>query len=115
MFAQKVVYPYKISSDDPYRKNIFDPFMKDLKERYGKEKEWHAMHGLGHDGFQMVINALKIAGTDDRAALRDAMEKVSFEGLAATYKYAPSDHDGADAEGSHVLVIVKDGEVWPYK
>ena len=114
-FAQRIAYPYNISPDDPFRKNIFDPFMKDLKERYGKEKEFHVCHGLGHDAFQLVLNALKIAGTNDRAALRDAMERVSFEGFACTYNFSSSDHCGQDAEKSFVPVIVRDGGIWPYK
>jgi branched-chain amino acid transport system substrate-binding protein len=114
MFANKTQYADKMSPDDPWRKNIFDPFMKALKEKYGKT-EYHGFHGNGYDGFQLVVNALKIAGTDDRAVLRDAMEKVSFQGLLGYFKYSPSDHDGQDIEQSIGPMIIKDGEFWPYK
>jgi ABC-type branched-subunit amino acid transport system substrate-binding protein len=64
--------------------------------------------------FRSVTEAIKISGTDDRAALRDALEKVKFKGLMGDYAYSPTDHDGASGEDL-VPIIIKDGTYWPYK
>ena len=61
-----------------------------------------------------MIEALKIAETDDRAALRDALEKVKFKGFLGTFAYSPTDHDGTTGD-TFVPIMIKDGKYWPYK
>jgi branched-chain amino acid transport system substrate-binding protein len=102
----------KFPSDDSRRVNIYDPFVKALKEKYGIA--YSAFHGNGYDGIHILIKALKIAGTDDRAVLRDAMEKVEHGGLIGHYKYSPTDHDGLDDQTT-IPMIVKNNEWWPYE
>jgi branched-chain amino acid transport system substrate-binding protein len=114
MVVSKVAVGDKMPVDDPYRKNIYEPFLSDLKRKFGKAKV-HPFHSNAYDGIHVVMEALKIAGTDDRAALRDAMEKVSFNGLLASYKYSPTDHDGIDIDRTVLPIVVRDGEFWPYK
>ena len=113
IFGVKDRYADKLPPDDPYRKNLWDPIKKALKERYGKT-EISPFHLNAHDAMRLVIEALKIAGTDDRAALRDAMEKVRYQGLIGDFAYSPTDHDGQSGENLEPLII-KDGEFWPYK
>ena len=113
IFGYKDRYADKLSPDDPYRKNLWDPFKKALKEKYGKT-DVSPFHLNSHDAMSIVIEALKIAGTDDRAALRDAMEKVKYHGLIRDFAYSPTDHDGYSGEAEEPLII-KDGEFWPYK
>lgn len=114
IFGNKCNLGDKLPSDDPWRKNIFDPFMKDLKERFGRSKI-HVFHGPGYDGAQGVIEALKIAKTDDRAALQDAMEKLSFDGIMSPYKFSPTDHDGIDIDKSIFPSIIEGDDFWPYR
>jgi len=65
---------------------------------------------------RIVVEALKIAGRDDRATLRDALEKVRYKGLLnAEWIYSPTDHDGQSGDGVEPLIIRKDGKWWPYK
>jgi branched-chain amino acid transport system substrate-binding protein len=113
IFGPKVLYANKLPPDDSWRKNIYDPFMKGLKEKYGKT-EISGWYANGHDGIRMAIEALKIAGTDNPAALRDALEKVRFQGLLGEFIYSPTDHDGLPGESMEPTMI-KDGEYWPYK
>jgi branched-chain amino acid transport system substrate-binding protein len=110
--SPKVFYAATLPPDDPYRKNVYDPFVKTLKERFGKEIT--GFHANGYDAVYMVAQALTIAGTDDRAALRDAMEKVKYKGLLASWNYTPTDHDGQNGEELYPLMI-KDGKWLPYK
>jgi branched-chain amino acid transport system substrate-binding protein len=101
----------KLPPDDPRRVKIYDPFVKALKEKYGVG--YSPFHGNGYDAIHIFINALKIAGTDDRVVLRDAMERVEHDGLIGHYKYSPTDHDGLD-ERSTIPMIIKNNEWWPY-
>ena len=113
IFGVKDRYADRLPPDDPYRKNLWDPIKKTLKDRYGKT-EISPFHMNSHDAMRIVIEALKIAGTDNRAALRDAMEKVRYQGLIGDFAYSPTDHDGQTGESEEPLII-KDGEFWPYK
>jgi branched-chain amino acid transport system substrate-binding protein len=113
IFSPKITYGETISPDDPWRKNIYDPFKKAVNEKFGK-RELSGWYANGYDGFMMVIEALKAAGTDNRAAIRDAMERLRFQGLLGEYIYSATDHDGLPGESIQPTVI-KDGEFWPYK
>ena len=114
IFSPKAVIASKLSPTDPYRKNLYEPLVKDLKEKFGKERELDAWGAVAHDGIKLVIEALKLAGTDERSALRDAMEKAEFKGFLADFKYSPTDHDGM-AVVHMVPVIIKDQAYWPYQ
>ena len=111
IFGGKDIYADKLPPDDRWRATVLDPFKKAIKEKYGKE--WEASYSAGFDAFHIAMEALRIAGTDDRAAIRDALEKVQFEGIMGTYKYSPTDHDGNSGE-SFWGIYRKDGQWWPY-
>jgi branched-chain amino acid transport system substrate-binding protein len=113
-FSVKSIYAERLPPDDPFRKNLFDPFMKALKEEYGKT-EYATFHANGHDSMRILVGALKIAGTDDRVALRDALEKVKVQGLLCDFAFSPTDHDGNTRGESYVPLILKDGKWGPYK
>ena len=113
LFSIKDLYADKISPDDPWRKNLYDPLMKLLGQKYGITK-WNGFYRNGYDPIRILIEALKIAGTDNRAALRDALEKVDYPGFMGDFKYSPTDHDGTKGE-AFVPVIIKNGEYYPYQ
>ena len=112
IFGLKILYAEKLPPDDPWRKNLYEPFKKAQMEKFGKEVQTFAANA--HDALRIVVEALKIAGTDDRAALRDAIEKVKYQGLAGDFVVTSTDHIGMPVE-SVVPQIIKDGEFWPYK
>ena len=112
-FSVKSMVADKLPANDPWRMKVYDPVAKAIKEKYGKA--YSPFHGNGHDAIHVVINALKIARTDDRAALRDAMEKVELQGLIADFKYSPTDHDGQDVDRAVVPMIIRNDEFWLYK
>lgn len=104
----------KLSPNDPYRKNIYEPFKKILQQRFGPSADVLLFHALGYDGIKVAIEALKIAGSDDRAALRDALEKVRWEGFVGPFSCTPTDHLGA-AAAARIFLILKNGELLPYE
>jgi branched-chain amino acid transport system substrate-binding protein len=113
IFGLKDLYADEIPADDPYRKNLLDPLKKAIKEKYGKT-EWNGFYRNGYDGIRIAIEGLKIAKTDDRAALRDALEKVRYQGFLGDFKYSPTDHEGTLGE-AFVPVMIKDGKYMSYK
>lgn len=104
----------KFAADDPYRRNIYEPFKKILQAKFGPSKEVSLFHCLGYDGIEVAIEALKIAGSDDRAAIRDALEKVRWDGFIGPYACTPTDHIAALA-AARTFLILKNGELWPYE
>jgi branched-chain amino acid transport system substrate-binding protein len=87
--------------------------MQQIKEKYGKTT-WNGFYRNGYDPIRILVEALKIAGTDDRAALRDALEKVEYNGFLGDFKYSSTDHNGTKGE-AFVPVIIKNGEYLPYQ
>jgi branched-chain amino acid transport system substrate-binding protein len=112
IFGGKDIYSDKLPPSDPWRTTIFDPFKNALKEKYGKP--WEASYSAGFDAFNIAVAALRLAGTDDRSAIRDALEKVKYEGILGVYNYSPTDHDG-NLGGTFGGILRKDGQWWPYK
>jgi branched-chain amino acid transport system substrate-binding protein len=113
IFGLKDLYADQLPPDDLYRKNLFDPLRKAIQEKYGKT-EWNGFYRNGYDPIRIAIEGLKIAGTDDRAALRDALEKVRYSGFLGDFKYSPTDHEGTLGE-AFVPVIIKDGKYIAYE
>ena len=108
------LYAEQLPPDDPFRKNLYDPLFKAIKAKYGENTEWDGFFRNGIDNIRIVIEALKIAKTDDRAALRDALEKVKYNGFLGNFAYSPTDHQGTTGE-TFVPIIIKDGKYWSYK
>jgi branched-chain amino acid transport system substrate-binding protein len=113
LYGVKPLYAEQLPPDDPWRKAIYDPFKKALQEKYGKT-EVNPFHSNGYDAMHIVAQAIRIAKSDNSAAIRDALEKVKFKGmLNCEFAYSPTDHDGQTGEGYEPLII-KDGKWWPY-
>ncbi len=108
------LYAEQLPPNDPFRKNLYEPLFKTIKEIYGQNTPWDGFYRNGYDNIAIVIEALKIAKTDDRTALRDALEKVRFNGLLGNFAYSPTDHQGTTGE-TFVPILIKDGKYWPYK
>jgi branched-chain amino acid transport system substrate-binding protein len=113
LYGSRDNYGDQVSPSDPWRKNIYDPFMKALKEKFDRT-DYQAPYGTAHEAVRIGMEALKIAGTDDRAALRDAIEKVRYQGIIGEYIYSPVDHDGLAAT-AYGPIILKDGKWRPYR
>lgn len=108
----KTIFAPSISPNDPYRKTLYDPFRKLLKEKF-PDAEVTSFCANGYDTMNIIVQALNIAGSSNRAALRDALEKVKFKGLNSVYVYTPTDHDGQTGEG-YDPIMIKDGKWLPF-
>jgi hypothetical protein len=66
------------------------------------------------DGIRAALEAIKITGSDDRAAIRGAAEKVRFDGFVGKFAPAATDHQGAPVAAT-VPMILKSGESYPWQ
>jgi branched-chain amino acid transport system substrate-binding protein len=110
----KAVTAEKLPMDDPYRRDIYEPFKALLKEKYGPSKEVSVFHAVAYDGIQIAIETLKLANSDDRVVIRDALEKVRFtKGFISDFQCTPQDHQGGKI-GNLIFNRIQNGELWPY-
>jgi ABC-type branched-subunit amino acid transport system substrate-binding protein len=92
---------------------VYEPQLKIFQEKYGADKGINVFHVSPMDAFVMASMAIKIAGTDNRAALRDALEKVRFDGLLGNVAPGPNDHQEG-ARDTSVMAVLKNGQFVPY-
>jgi branched-chain amino acid transport system substrate-binding protein len=112
-FGTKNLYADLLPRDDPWRKTLYDPFMDGMRERWGKT-EYTQFYGNVNDAMTITFQGIRNAGKDDRAAIRDGLEKVTYKGgFMGDYAYSPTDHDGTKGE-AFIPVIIKDGKWAPY-
>jgi len=98
-----------LTSHDRAEVGTFPNFLPDL---HGLWQAVTGSTGTGMDALNMAVLALKAAGSDDRAALRDALEKVKFPGLLGGVAPGPDDHQEG-ARGTSILATLKDGKFVP--
>jgi branched-chain amino acid transport system substrate-binding protein len=113
--SQPMMVAEKMSPNDPYRTNVYDPVKKMMQAKYGPTKEINLFHGSSYDAIAGVVQAMKIAGTTiDRASIRDALEKVRIEGFLGPFAPSATNHQAAPVDPMRPMVF-KNGEWLPYK
>jgi branched-chain amino acid transport system substrate-binding protein len=113
LLGDRIIVGDKLPANDPYRKNIYDPFKKLIKDKYGESKTLSVFHAVGRDGICIAIEALRAAGTDDRRAIRDALERVKVEAMMGNFAGAQDDHRGF-SRSTAIPIVVKGNEYVPY-
>jgi branched-chain amino acid transport system substrate-binding protein len=109
----KISVAESLPANDPYRKNVYEPMKKIFQEKFKDAKSLNVFHVSPMDAIVMASMALKAAGTDNRTAVRDALEKVKFEGLLGNVAPGPGDHfEGA--RDTSILGMLKNGQFVPY-
>jgi branched-chain amino acid transport system substrate-binding protein len=114
MFGNFMAVVEKYPPDNPLKKNVYEPLKQVMQEKFGKDFKPSIFHAVTSDGIKAVIEAIRIAKSDDRAAIRDAVEKVKFEGFVGEFAPTPQDHQGAPT-ASTVPMILKNGEFYPWQ
>ncbi|MGD0662804.1 MAG: ABC transporter substrate-binding protein [Syntrophorhabdales bacterium] len=112
--SQPLMIVSKMAPNDPYRKNVWEPAEKLLREKYGPAKEVTMFHGSTFDAFRAMTEALRIAGKAEPAAVRDALEKVRIEGFLGKFACTATDHQAAPVDFMRPMTL-KNGEYVPYE
>ena len=90
-------------------KAVVTAFKKDYEDK-NKPLEVNTLAGHGYDALMLALDAIKRAGSTDKAKIRDALEQTKgFVGTAGTVTMSPTDHLGLSLDSFHMLEI-KNGE-----
>jgi branched-chain amino acid transport system substrate-binding protein len=102
-----LVVAEQLPSTDP-QKAVVTEFKKEYETNFKKEVSSFA--GYSYDALQIVLGAVRRAGTTDKARIRDEIEKTSgYIGTAGRVFMSPTDHLGLDLSAYH-MVEVKNGD-----
>jgi branched-chain amino acid transport system substrate-binding protein len=109
----KISVAASLPPNDEYRRTVYEPQKSIFQNKYGKDKDINLFHVSPMDAVTMAVLAMKAANSDNRTAVRDALEKVRFEGLLGSVAPGPADHQEG-AKDTSVLCVLKDGAFVPY-
>ena len=86
---------------------VLEGFIADYSAKYGSEPS--AFAGHAYDGLYLMVEAIKRAGTIDKAAVRDALEATQgFVGITGEFNFSAADHMGLSLDAFH-MVEIRDG------
>jgi branched-chain amino acid transport system substrate-binding protein len=93
----------KLPASDPQR-----PVLLSYKNEYESHFKSDVSTFGGHawDGLMIAVNAMKKAGSTDKAKVRDAIEAThNFIGVDGVYNMSPTDHLGLDLSAFRMLEV----------
>lgn len=92
-----------LPATDP-QKQVVTTYSKDYEKRY--KSDVSTFGGHAYDGLMIVVDALKRAGSTDRAKLRDAIEAThGYIGTGGVVNMSPTDHLGLDQNAFRMLEV----------
>ena len=95
--------PEKLPAGDP-QKPIVTAYDKAYKERY--KQDVSSFGGYAYDGLMIAVDAIKRAGTTDKAKVRDAIEATKgYIGTSGKVTMSPTDHMGLDLSSFRMLEV----------
>lgn len=104
--AGRLIVASELPDSDP-QKQLLTTYAREFKAKYQRPADTFGGHAW--DAINIIVQALKIVG-DDRAKLRDQIEKTSkFAGIGGVFTYGPANHDGLTSE-AFVMVTVLNGQ-----
>lgn len=97
----------QLKPGDPQR-DVVVGYIKEYQDKYGSPPS--TFGGYGFDGLKIAVDAIQRAGSTDKAAVRDAIEKThNLVGTSGVFSMTPSDHTGLDLSAFRMLEV-KDGK-----
>ena len=94
-----------LPDSDPQKKVVLG-YKSEYESRF--KSDVSTFGGHAYDGLMIAVEALKKAGSTDKAKVRDAIESVrGLMGTAGVFNYSPTDHVGLDVSGFRMLEIRK--------
>jgi branched-chain amino acid transport system substrate-binding protein len=104
--AAALLVPDLLAANDP-QKPVVTAYKKDYEARY--KSDVSTFGGHAYDGLLLVVDAMKRAGSTDKAKVRDALEATKgYVGTAGVVNMSPTDHMGLDLS-AFVMLEVKNG------
>lgn len=83
---------------------VLESFIAEYSAKYGSEPS--AFAGHAYDGLYLMVEAIRRAGTIDKASVRDALEATEgFVGITGEFNFSASDHMGLSLDAFHMVEI----------
>lgn len=93
----------KLAANDP-QKPVVTAYEQAYKAAY--KEDTSTFGGYAYDGLMMAVDAIKRAGSTDKAKVRDAIEATkSFVGTSGTFNMSATDHMGLDLSSFRMLEV----------
>ncbi|PKO32645.1 MAG: ABC transporter substrate-binding protein [Betaproteobacteria bacterium HGW-Betaproteobacteria-7] len=97
----------KLPANDP-QKAVVTAYDKAYKAAY--KQDVSTFGGYAYDGLMLAVDAIKRAGSTDKAKVRDALEATKgFVATSGTFNMSPTDHMGLDLSAFRLLEV-KNGD-----
>jgi branched-chain amino acid transport system substrate-binding protein len=84
-------------------------FVTEFRRRFGMEPS--ALAAQAYDSVGIFLEAIKLAGTLDRRAVRDAVNRIVYPGITGRTTF---DAQG-DADKVFQMVVIRDGNFVPFR
>jgi len=95
--------PEKLAANDPQRP-VVTAYTKEFAARY--KTDVSAFGGYAHDGLGLAVDAIKRAGSTDKAKVRDALEATrGYVGTGGIFNMSATDHMGLDLSAFRMFEI----------
>jgi len=99
--------PEKLPANDP-QKAVVTSYANAYKAAY--KTDVSTFGGYAYDGLMLAVDAIKRAGSTDKAKVRDALEATKgFVATSGTFNMSPTDHMGLDLSAFRMLEV-KNGD-----
>lgn len=83
---------------------VLESFIAEYSAKHGSEPS--AFAGHAYDGLYLMVEAIKRAGTIDKASVRDALEATQgFVGITGEFNFSASDHMGLSLDAFHMVEV----------
>jgi branched-chain amino acid transport system substrate-binding protein len=101
--AAALLVAESLPAADP-QKPVVVAYKRDYEARY--KSEVSTFGGHAYDGLMLAVEAMKRAGSADKARVRDALENLhGYMGTAGVVNMAPGDHMGLDLTAFRMLEV----------
>jgi len=92
-----------LPDSDPQKKVVVD-YKKAYEGKFSSEVSTFGGHA--YDGLMLAVEAMKKAGSTDKAKVRDALESIrGWMGTAGVFNLTPADHMGLDLSAFRMLEV----------
>ena len=104
--AAALLVPDLLAANDP-QKAVVTAYKRDYEARY--KSDVSTFGGHAYDGLMLIVDAIKRAGSTDKAKVRDALEATKgYVGTRGVVNMSATDHMGLDLS-AFVMLEVKGG------
>jgi len=94
-----------LPASDP-QKRVVLAYKQEYESRF--KSEVSTFGGHAYDGLMLAVEAMKKAGSTDKARVRDALESIrGWMGTAGVFNLSPTDHMGLDLSAFRMLEVRK--------